>query len=163
MTYLIIAVVLLYLIGTITWVMPSRRDKKLAGMRSRARDLGFQLQYKNEELNRELNRGHGAVAYMRYLRLRPTPLDDAEALRLIRLPEVDSPVTGWRIDSLYEEMMVPALNEILSQLPKDVFAVMIGPGAVFIDWQERAEVEAVDRLHELMGELLKVPLMTNRQ
>ncbi|RRJ84652.1 hypothetical protein [Aestuariirhabdus litorea] len=159
MTYLIIAVVVLYLVGTITWVMPSRRDKKQAAMRARAKQLGLQLQYKTKELPRGLDRGYGAVAYMQYIQPRPQPLEGATVLKLLRIPEEEGQIPGWTVSGAFMDEFLAPFEAVLAGFPADVFGVLVGPGAVAIEWQEKGDLDDIERIYNGLSRLLTLPLV----
>ncbi|WP_426417864.1 hypothetical protein [Aestuariirhabdus sp. LZHN29] len=158
MTYLIIAVVVLYLVGTLTWVMPSRRDKKQALMRSRAKELGLQLQYKTRVLPHGLDRGYGAVAYMQYIQSRAVPQEGAPTLHLLRIPEDEGPVPGWTPDRACDGATSEALGRLLADLPEDVFGVLLTAGAVAVEWQEKGSLSDLGSISNTLEALLAVPL-----
>ncbi len=158
MTYLIIGAVLLYLVGTMAWVLPSKREKKQMQMRQRAKACGMQIQLKSRELPSELDRGYGKPYFMQYLKIRPEPLEKVKPIRFLKCGLDEDPVPGWRSDFDFHEHMSVALKPILSELPRDVFAVILSSSAVGVEWQEKAPLDDVDRISASLDKLLNVSL-----
>ncbi|MFC6673568.1 hypothetical protein [Marinobacterium aestuariivivens] len=156
----IIVLIMMSLIGSVMWAMPTRRQTEQAQLRSRARTLGFQVQLvtllgprasgeaEAEEYRRPAYRllRHGVDARVRE-RLIPWQVFRVGSLACDGLP------SGWSW-KIGERQLSPAqlecLRSVLAQLPDDVVAVESTPVHVSALWGERGDLEALERIRDAL-------------
>jgi len=151
MEYLIISFVVLSIIGSMMWVMPTKRDRMLATLRMQAKQQGFQVQLTRLTYPRE----HGevdsrvvpSVAY-RLLRgkISTQQHSDWQSWRIVRCAtnssEGLSSGWGWALgERTMAEPQLAKINTILKSLPKDVVGLESTPVHVSVFWSEKDEQE----------------------
>lgn len=163
MTWLIIIVILIVAFGPIMWLVPSKRDRRLAAMRQQARQEGLLVEMRRlpkagaapEERvtagGRVLEPVHELAVYQRPLqrRLRHLP-----TWRLLRGgPGIEGP-SGWAFEigrkpqHKHLDAALQALRPTFARLPGDVLALECEERALGAYWLERppsgpAEVSAL--------------------
>ena len=146
MNYLIIAFVVLSLMGSVMWVMPTKRDRFLAKLRMEAKGLGFQVQLIKLVYPREKGevepRKITSVAY-RLLRGKITSQEHKQwkSWQVIRCEANASEglISGWAWamgERTLNESALASLNAQLSELPKDVSGLESTPIQVSAFWSE---------------------------
>lgn len=155
MTWLIIAVVLLAAFGPVLWLLPSRRDRRLAALRQAAREAGLVVEIKRipktnprpEErvsaggVVREPVRDCAAYQWLLQRRLKHLP-----AWRLLRQEGAsDGPWPDWVFEP-HVRASEPHLDEVMSlmrrelgSLPAGVIGLEAGERAVLVYWLEGAD------------------------
>jgi hypothetical protein len=159
-TWGIIVLIMMSLIGSMMWAMPTAREKTQARVRSKARTLGLQVQIVRltapratgqadaEEYERAAYRylRHGLSAVQRE-RLQPWQLFRMRSLANEGLPE------GWswkQGERLLSRDQLDVLAEVLSALPMDVVALESTPLHVTAFWEERGGIEGVEKIQALL-------------
>jgi hypothetical protein len=172
LNWLIVTVVLLVAFGPVLWLVPSRRDRALARMRTRARTLGVTVelvalpdpdptpQARVSAGGRPRHPTIAGVAY-RYPLARATPL--APAWSIVRGPSSGpGAMPGWQwtgaaagLPGYWQEAAA-----ILARVPGDVFAAEVDPGRVTLFWRERVgdqePEEAVESLVNVLRALAEL-------
>lgn len=156
MKILVIVLAVVLIMGSALWVLPSPRQRQQMAMRRAAMTKGLQvkltkvkdLEYPGEEV--------ACIAY----RLPRQRVNDPNAKEwmLYRHSEADPElhIPGWLYDrdgGRYRFANGDAISKILSELPKDVLAVQATAGAASIYWNERGEMEDVETILRVLGEL----------
>ncbi len=156
----IIVGVLIVAFGPILYVLPSKKDRRLAGLRGEARRLGLTVELKPV-------RNPDAVAVERVTaggRPRaPMHASARYALTLDRMPNEAPPwrllrsARGWIAD---EGMDLPAgwlgqLRPLIETLPDDVVAVDFGGRDLGCYWLERP-ASGIDAVAKLKGSLASI-------
>lgn len=160
MRYLLIVAVL-FLVGMLLSVLPSRRQMRLARLRQQAMRDGIQVRVHNTG---EMALLQGQVAYFRPLK------EKAEHWRLLRIARLNSRemeqgkelshVAASRIGMTdwMEEGQVPVVSEqarqklrtLLAALPEGVDAVGIGALGAFVIWDEKEADGAQEAIAEIL-------------
>ncbi len=165
MVWIIIALVLALAFGPVLYLLPTRRDRRLAAMRLEARRQGLSVELKSvrkldaKPEERVTPAGtarlpvHASVVYA--LPLRST-LEQVRPWRLLR-----SERRGWEFDAEFEGQteleLLAAVEPHLEGLPDDSVAVEFGGGAVACYWLERfpADVDTVEALKTVLSAIDK--------
>ena len=168
MTWLIIIVVLLVAFGPVLWLVPSKKDRRLAALRARGRAEGFVVEIRRiPKLNpdpRERVTAGGRVlepvlelaAYGLALSRR---MDFLPAFRVLRAADSTAadPFPGWSYDRRPKsrEHLTPLLEilqPMLAELPEDVMALEIERRMLIVYWLEKPG-SAVETVTEMAGKL----------
>ncbi len=173
MKWIVIVVVLLAAFGPVLWLVPSRRDRQQAAMRTRARQRGLivamtsiadpdPLPQARVSAGGKLREPLIAGASYELTLPRPTPLAPTYAL-IRRHGQVASPIAGWQIIADPAAMkdasaqFVTHLATIVDRLPADVISCSGTARSVACFWRERigeqAPEAAVDELADCLTEL----------
>ncbi len=170
MKWVIIVVVWLAAFGPVLWLVPSKKDRRLARMRQRARSNGLRVDITTlpdtyAPPTARVSAGgverEPKVECAVYWAVSPRQLGYAPSWRILRTPEpadgpadrpADGPVRGWIWDSKtaddpnYWERMVP----LLEPLPDGILAVEANTREVGLYWQERVSAaEADEKVDEI--------------
>lgn len=162
-TWGIIVLIMLSLIGSMMWAMPTPREKAQALVRSKARTLGLQVQMvrlaapratgeaEAEEYERAAYRHlrHGLSAAQRE-RLQPWQLFRLESLANEGLP------AGWswkQGERMLSREQLDMLAEALPGLPEDVVALESTSLYVTAFWGERGGVEGVEKIQAVLRKI----------
>lgn len=178
MSWIVIAVILLAAFGPVLWILPSRRDRRLAALRARAREEGLvvdlrKLPKRNAVAHERVSSAgqvrDPVVEVAAYAQGLARKLRNLPAWRLQRGEAEDdaerAPRPGWvYLDRPTGRDHVAAMLELadpfLSALPGDVLAVEVAPRSLLIYWLEGlgagpAQVsEMAARLREFGARLL---------
>ncbi len=172
MDWIIIGVVLLAAFGPVLWLVPSRRDRKLARMRTRARSRGLAVEVTsiadpNPAPEARVSAGgvqrNPVIAGTTYRLDLPRAAPLAAKWALLRAEGAGpAAVAGWRWDDGANAAGVDwsEVAAILARLPGDVLRCAADGRGVGCFWRERtsdAEAEsAVDRLAECLLALAQI-------
>ena len=165
MNFLIISLVLLSLIGSVMWVMPTKRDKFLAKLRMEAKRLGFQIQLIKLTYPRE--KGHvdprkiSTIAY-RLLRGKITQ-DEHHHWKSWRVVRCETNASeglnqgwGWAVgERTLSESELSCLNSLLDDFSEDVLGVESTPIQTSVFWSERNESDMALIKQQLEGLISK--------
>ena len=177
LTWLIIAVALFAAFGPLFWMMPSRSDRRLAKMRTRARSHGIHVEI--TQLDDLAAEPHARVNSAG-VKLEPKVMCAAYRLGMQRLAKAaprwqilrkaganDGPIDGWTWasrpagDSTYWQRV----GEVLRELPSDALACATDASEVACWWRERATAQdaeaSVDRLHDVLQNLAEIQLLAD--
>lgn len=162
MNWMLIVLVLLAIVGSMMWMMPSPRQRVQALLRQQAMRQGFQVQIARILFPRALGE---MVADQR----------DCVAYRLPRLGEqVVKPSEPWQIfkvsshansglpdnwswkqgEGRLAEPALELINQLIEQLPTDVYGIESTPISVSLYWQERGTPETVTELKSQLQQLI---------
>ena len=151
MVWLVIVLILIVAIGPIFWLMPSRRERRLAALRQRAYRHGMRVSLRRLPAGdvapedrvtaggRALDTSREYAAYVMPLEKR---LRNLPSWRVLRGGEGMSAVAGWAFEAgkRPEHVELPAVLEamepFLSSLPEDVVAVECEPHSLAAYWRE---------------------------
>lgn len=169
LTWLIIGLILFAAFGPLVWLVPSKRDRRLAKMRSRARALGIQV-----ELTQLPDVTAQASARVTAGGLRREPMMSCAAYRLA-LPrsaraapqwrllrggaESTGPLPGWQWDSspVGDTQYWERVGAIIAAFPPDTLACGAQATEVACWWRENTTAEnaenSVDSLHAALVKL----------
>jgi hypothetical protein len=181
LTWVIIVVALVAAFGPLLWMMPSRSDRRLSKMRTRARSHGIQVEITQiEDLAAEPHERVNAAG----VKLEPKVMCAAYRLGMRRLARAapqwkilrkaaansdanDGPIAGWIWatkpvgDSAYWQ----EVGGVLREVPPDTLACAADASEVSCWWRERATAEdaeaSVDRMHALLQNLAEIQLLAD--
>ena len=155
MTWLLIVLVLVVAFGPVLWLVPSKRDKRLSALRSRARSEGLIVEMRripkpNPAAEERVSAGGKVrdpviecasygLPLSRGLKYLPT-------WRVVRKPaeEGPDPFPDWQYDQRakgesreYLDEMLKRAEMLLRALPEDVAALEVGARMVLVYWLEK--------------------------
>jgi len=147
MGWFIAIFVTLMIAGSVLWIKPSKRDLRLSELRRRAMTSGIRVRLLDEKLRDNLfpwledHRGYSLYENHQ--------LGGREG-RSMQAFEVHRKEPLHELDYLNLDVDAKNLQEFEAGLPDGVRAVVLYPDGVGLLWDERGEVEVVDRLIESM-------------
>ncbi len=159
--WIIILLALGLVIGPVLYLMPTRKDRRLAALRLEARRCGLVVELRSvrnldARADELVSAGgerraavHASVSYAMPLRARLQHLGPWRLLRSDR--------SGWQFDSEREAPgepdVLPALRPLLPGLPDDAVALELDGGRLACYWLERypADGEAVRALRAALA------------
>ncbi len=167
MNYFIIAFVVVSLVGSVMWVMPTKRDKFLAALRMEAKRLGFQVQLLKLKFPREKGvleaREVSTIAY----RLLRGKIDQAQhngwqSWRVVKCETnaCEGLLNGWGWVVGERELSVDKLeqiNALLAALPDSVIALESTPVHVSAFWGEQDE-QQMHQIKESLNQMITMSL-----
>lgn len=166
MTWVLIGLVLVIAFGPVLWLVPSKRDKRLSAMRSRARTEGLVVEVRripkpNPDPEDRVSAGGKvrkpviecasyALPLQRSLKVLP-------AWRVLRKDSEDGPdpFQDWQYDQrpkgegrAYLDAVLAEARTVLDALPADVAAFEVSPRMVLAYWLEKpgSNAESVPKL-----------------
>lgn len=155
MTWVIIIVVLIVAFGPVLWLVPSKRDKRLSAMRSRARSEGLVVEVrripKPDPLPEDRVNAGGKVRKpvlecASYGLALPRSLKVLPAWRVVRKAAegTNDPFAEWQYDQrpkgegrAHLDAVLARASEALEALPDDVVALEVSPRMVLAYWLEK--------------------------
>jgi hypothetical protein len=181
LTWVIIVVALVAAFGPLLWMMPSRSDRRLSKMRTRARSHGIQVEITQiEDLAAEPHERVNSAG----VKLEPKVMCAAYRLGMRQLARAapqwkilrtaaanpdakGGPIAGWIWatkpvgDSAYWQQVGGVLREV----PPDTLACAADASEVSCWWRERATAEdaeaSVDRMYSLLQNLAEIQLLAD--
>lgn len=178
MTWLIISAILLAAFGPLLWMVPSKSDRRLSRMRSRARALGMQVEVTqlpdlaaqpHAKVTAGGRRLEPMVTCAAYRLASAKVLRNAPQWRLLRAADTDArgPLPGWQWDSA-PTGDAPYWSQVeiaVAALPADALACSAQPSEVACWWRERATADtaesSVDSVHSALDGLLEIQRVTD--
>ena len=159
-TWIVIFIVLA-LMGSFFWIMPSPRDKKRMELRQKAMRLGLKIRFPDRGLKDRLIRFEdnvlGTVMYELYVIARKKP-DLSGAFFIIK----DEGEASWRFIEASLPMNLQAVSGrlllALEGLPVSLNLAMLSSNGVSIFWDERGVEEDVEQLFAVMEEINTIML-----
>jgi hypothetical protein len=172
-TWILIGLVLLIAFGPVLWLVPSRKDRRLAALRDRARSEGLvvdirRLPKQDAAPEERVSAGgqvrHPVIECAAYGRLFGKKLRYLPGFRLLRGPadSAPDPFADWQYDErpqgegrVHLDAVLSRLRGTLERLPTDVIGFEIGSRGAFAYWLERpgSTVESVVGLAAVLGDL----------
>ena len=155
MTWLLIVLVLVVAFGPVLWLVPSKRDKRLSALRSRARSEGLIVEMRripNPNPAPEERVSAGGKVRNPVIECASYGLPLARGLkylpswRVVRTPaeEGPDPFQDWQYDQRakgegreYLDEMLARAETLLEALPEDVAALEVGARMVLVYWLEK--------------------------
>jgi hypothetical protein len=158
--WVIIVIVLIAAFGPILYVMPTRRDRRLARVRARAREVGFVVElYPVRQTNPTAQARVSAGGVLRnptqpsvaYLLPFGARLEAVPAWFLLRDEKAGPPVPGWNVEQ-GDASSIVELGGLLDDLMDDVIGVELKVRSLTCYWLESAPADAaeVDQLKAVM-------------
>ncbi len=149
----IVILIVLSLMGSVFWIMPSTRDRQRMVLRQEAMRNGLKVRFPDKGLKDRLIRYEdailGSVMYECYIRSRRKPLIVGN---LVLVRDEHSGAWAFRESSLplgvqgVAEDILGALNE----LPKSITLALLTSNGVSVFWDERGEEKDVGILLSVM-------------
>ena len=168
MTWMIIAIVLLAAFGPLLWLVPSRRDRRLAALRQAGRQEGLMVELRHiPKTNPAAEDRVSAGGVIRDPTVECAAYSHTFVGRLTRLPifrllrasgAVEGPRDGWVFDPAaeaanpYWQRLWPCFEAIFDQLPEDVIGVELEPRLVRLFWLE-GPASQVEQVGAIAGQL----------
>jgi len=163
-TWLIICIVLLAAFGPVLWLIPSKKDKRLAGLRERARKEGFVVELKRlpkldptpeERVSAGGRPREPVVECAAYSCTMVKKLECLPPWRLLRTTDDSAsqtqnpakPRPGWvfeagrRPQRDHLSAMLDATDEVLAVLPGDVLALEVTTRRLTFYWLEKPNAD----------------------
>ncbi len=166
--WLIVLAVTVFLVGSVTWVMPTRHQRQQTRLRQQAMTMGMQVRISRLQWPRE----NGKIAPSSMLAtgycLPRHPISkhsksgclanhNWEVFRAQGQHRNGLPV-GWFWNRGEGELTAEQLDRlitILSQLPDDVYAVSVNPLAAIVYWHETGDQQCLDDIYFGLQQLLQ--------
>jgi len=164
MKWAIIVLIMLSLLGSMMWVMPTPRQRFQSKLRMDARKLGFQVQLSRLEIPRAKGEMESEVVNMPAYRMLRGKLDRSEKEHWVEwmVARVDAMAAdglpnGWswvKGERSLSSAKLNALCDWLNQLPKEVVSVESTAIHLTLYWREPDRAGALDELAERANQLL---------
>ncbi len=164
MKWMIIVLIMMSLIGSMMWVMPTKRQKYQAALRMKAKKQGFQIQLEKVTPPRakgELESDSKEMTAYRVLRhglkqneknsFRAWHIYRVESIADIGLPDGWSWGSGER--TLSEEELAK-INQLISDLPGGVFSIESSAVYLGVHWDEEGGEQAMAAIHATLTRFL---------
>lgn len=140
MAFVIVVLSIMMVYGTVMWVRPSAKDRRLADLRMQALQAGIKVQQGHIDdlsIDGRVNRASRPVFFYRMLKNNP----DRPTVTLLKttgesgiyLPDG----WAWEHDKRLPANGIQSITPFLVSLPESVFGVEMSPGYVGIAWDER--------------------------
>ncbi|WP_421863876.1 hypothetical protein [Motiliproteus sp.] len=161
MSWLVITLIFLAIIGSMMWMKPSPRQRMQADLRQQAMRLGFQVQISRLTLPRALGEAFGeernCVAYRlpRLARQQAKP-PEWQIFRLESHANVGLP-QGWswaKGEGYQSEAELARITALIIALPETVYGIESTPVSVSIYWDEFGTPETIEQLKQQLEPLL---------
>lgn len=155
MTWVLIGLVLVIAFGPVLWLVPSKRDKRLSAMRSRARSEGLVVEVRripkpNPTAEDRVSAGgkprNPVIECASYALALPRSLKELPAWRVLRKAADGrpDPFEEWQYDQrpkgegrAHLDAMLSLARDALGALPADVAALEVSPRMVLAYWLEK--------------------------
>ena len=158
MKWMIIILIMMSLVGSMMWVMPTKRQKYQAALRMKAKSLGYQVQLERLTAPRAKGEMEGESKDMTAYRLIRHGLSKQEKnafnswqiFRVESIADTDLP-PGWswsKGEKTLNSTQLELLNTILSRLPSGVFSLESSPIYIGAYWDEEGGDEVLEQLKE---------------
>ncbi len=162
-TWGIIILIMLSLIGSMMWAMPTPREKTQAMVRGKARALGLQVQMVRLTAPRATGEVDAQVyerAAYRHLRqgLSATQRERLQPWQLFRIHSLanEGLPEGWswkQGERMLSGAQLAVLAELLPALPVDVIALESTPLYVSAFWGERGGIDGVEKIQAVLQQV----------
>ncbi|MEH6444159.1 MAG: hypothetical protein V7784_09690 [Oceanospirillaceae bacterium] len=163
MNFFIISFVVLSLVGSVMWVMPTKRDKFLSVLRLEAKRLGFQVQltkltYPREKGEVEARRVSSVVYRLLRGRITQTEHQNWKSWRVVRCETnaCEGLTAGWGWVVGERELslnQLESINELLVAMPIGIVGLESTPIHVSVFWNE-SENELLDAIKKPLDHLI---------
>lgn len=163
MKWVIIIGVMLSLLGSLMWVMPTPKQKYQARLRLKARELGLNVSLARLELPRargEMEAETVSVPAYRQLRM-DIERKDAERLLVWQAAKVDAIASdglldGWSWvhgEGVLDEAQLACVNELLENVPEGIVSLECNPVHVTAYWNEKGDEAGLLEVQALLEKL----------
>ncbi len=165
MKWAIIVLIMMSLIGSMMWVMPTKRQRFLADLRMKATRLGFQVQLIRLTPPRAMGEVEAetfsASAYrLPRLDMKKEQRDGFKEWRIFWQEAISNEglPAGWCWETgerQLTEQQLQQLNEFISELPDGIRAVESTPIHLTLFWDERGDEAVLESLKQKMQQMLE--------
>ncbi|MGH1463137.1 MAG: hypothetical protein ACRBB6_14000 [Neptuniibacter sp.] len=160
MKWMIIIMIMMSLVGSMMWVMPTKRQKYQAALRMKAKTLGYQVQLERVTAPRAKGEMDAETRDMTAYRLIRHGLNKQEKnafkswkiFRVESISDTDLP-PGWSWGSgerTLKPVQLEHLSEVLAKLPNGVFSLESTPIHIGMYWDEEGGDNALQELKVLL-------------
>ncbi|MBY4676927.1 hypothetical protein [Marinobacterium arenosum] len=164
MKWAIIILIMLSLIGSMMWVLPTRRERFQAQLRSQAKALGYHVQLAKVTAPRALGEMEAETYSVPAYRLLRTNIDSREREQLAgwQVFRVDSVANeglpsgwswGWGASALTSDQLA-LVNQVIGEMPDDVLALESTPIHVTAYWREEGPLSDLERIKSALDRIL---------
>lgn len=164
MKWMIIIFIMMSLIGSMMWVMPTKRQKYQAALRMKAKTLGFQVQLERITPPRAKGeveadtRDMTAYRIMRH-ELSKKEKNDFNAWQIFRVESIaDTGLPqGWSWthgERTLSTEQLDELREILANLPSGIFSLESTPVYMGAYWDEEGGDTALEQVKEILNKFI---------
>lgn len=168
MNWVIIVVIMLAIVGSMAWVMPSPRDRMQAMLRQKAMRRGLQVQISRLLFPRALGEAEAEERNCTAYRLaRPKVLGQGrfetlpwQIFRVQSHADTGLP-PGWswsKGERCLEDDQLALIAQVVEALPAAVYSLESTPLSVSVYWSEHGDLDVVDTLYEQLARLLEARL-----
>ncbi|MGB0467439.1 MAG: hypothetical protein ACPGF7_07935 [Pontibacterium sp.] len=165
MKWAVIILIMLSLVGSMMWAMPSPRQRFQAELRSRAKPLGFQVQM----VRLTAPRGKGEAEAEQYsvmaYRLPRLNMDKKsgqafESWHAFRVESIanEGLPAGWSWgfgENVLSEAALTLLADIIAKMPEGVSSIESTPIHVSAHWNEKGKIEDLDLIQAQLARILE--------
>jgi len=165
MKWTIIILIMMSLLGSMMWVMPTKRQKYQAALRMKAKKLGYQVQLEHVTAPRAKGEMDAEARDMTVYRLLRHGLDQQEkntfnSWQIFRVESIaDTDLSsGWswsRGERTLNSTQLEHLNKILAKLPSGVFSLESSPVYIGAYWDEEGGEKVLEELKTLLESFLE--------
>lgn len=165
MKWTIIVLIMMSLVGSMMWMMPSPRQKMQAKLRLRARNLGLQVQLVRLTAPRAEGEMEGETTTVPAYRMMRTNIDRKQAdmhvgwqIHRVRAVACDGLPEGWSWawgEGDLNDQQLSVIAEAIECLPEDVIALESSPVQLSAFWQEDSGEQNLDGIKSVLETLHK--------
>lgn len=165
MNWVIIVLVLLSIVGSMMWMMPSPRQRQQAKLRQAAISSGFRVQLVKVKAPRAIGEAEAEERSMLAYRLPRHNFDKADRARHVpwQIFRLNSHAnTGlpegwcWGKGEKQVDQFLSAIIVLIEELPASVFAIDSSAGDLSVYWQESGNEKTVEEIKTAMSKLLEL-------
>ena len=168
MKWAIIILVMMSLVGSMMWVLPSKRERFQAQLRAKAKPLGFQVQMVRMTAPRAKGetepRQYSSMAYrLPRLNVNKKTANQIEPWHAYRVESVANTglPAGWSWDfgeNVLSESALQLLAEIIDALPDDVTSIESTPIHATAFWDEHGSLEDLELIKGQLERILEAKI-----
>jgi hypothetical protein len=157
MTVLIVTFITLSLMGSVLWILPSKKERQRMDLRMYARKLGLTVQLTSIDIpdkwDKSMNR-HKVVAYSYYRRKSLESFPDAVWFLPFEVWKYSVVTDGWWSS---KKMILPEASiNILKKHSSILIAIKITPDSVSLYWDEAGDEQDLDDLSKIIFSLVEI-------
>lgn len=161
MTALIVIFITLSLMGSALWILPPKKERQRMALRMHARKLGLTVQLTSIDLPDKWDKStnsHKVAAYS-YYRLKPLlSLPDKVLLLPYEVWKYHNLAEGWWSSESFE--LTSDSKETLKKYSDVLIGVKVTPDSVSFYWNEAGDENTLEKLSQLVFDLVKLNSVT---
>lgn len=167
MNWLIIALVLLSIVGSVMWMMPSPRERMQAKMRQKAMSTGLKVQMVQLKHPREIGQAEaetkGVIVYRLFRQnLSKTEKNNFNGWQIFKLNTLatDGLPEGWSWSKGEGEHQdkTPLIAEVINELPGEQVSIQSTGDSVSYFWYESGNDETVEQIKSALDKLVEAKI-----